>query len=256
VSSNPREDVVEEAMRLLSAAESEGLPLRALGGLAVHLRTQGVVPLALARSYGDIDLVTPKGSDRRVSQLLVEMGYQPNERFNAWSESRLIFHDVSHQRRIDVFVGEFRMCHRIRLIERIELEGLTVPLAELLLTKLQVVRLNQKDLVDIYALLYAHEVGEVDAETINAGEIARQCAADWGLWRTSSNTLNRTREHLTQSGLTETEQSRIDKRIQHLQQRIEAEPKSLRWKGRARLGERVKWYEEPEEIEHAGQDQG
>ena len=243
------EDIFAESSRLLEEVARQRLTVRVLGGLAVRIHTDGVVPASLTRTYRDIDLVTPSGQGTPLSRFLVEMGYEPNERFNTWNETRLIFDDVPNERQVDVFVGDFRMCHRISLTERNELESQTVPLAELLLTKLQVVRLTDKDLVDIYALFYAHEVGEVDEETINAGQVARLCAADWGLWRTTTKTLEEAREHLAQSALATSERTRIEERIDHLRDRIEAESKSLRWKARDRIGERARWYEEPEEIE-------
>jgi hypothetical protein len=243
-------EVGAEVLRMLGAAADAGVPLRAIGGVAVQLRTKGAVPSALTRTSRDIDVVTLKGQGVRVSEFLRDIGYQGNERFNTFNETRLIFFDLLHDRPVDVFVGEFRMCHRIPL-HRLELEATTPPLAELLLTKLQVVETNNKDLIDIYALLYAHEIGEVDGETINAGEIARLCGSDWGLWRTTTATLGRVHELLPESGLDTAGRAQIAGRIEQLRQRIEAEPKTMRWKTRARLGDRVRWYEEPEEIEHA-----
>jgi len=243
-------EVSAEVVRMLGAAADADVPLRVIGGVAIYLRTKDVVPSTLLRTSRDIDVVTLKGQGVRVSGFLTDIGYQGNERFNSFSETRLIFYDPLHDRPVDVFVGEFRMCHRIPL-ERLELEAMTPPLAELLLTKLQVVETNNKDLIDIYALLYAHEIGEVDGETINAGEIARLCGSDWGLWRTTTGTLVRVRELLPESGLDTAGQAQIAARIEQLRQRIEAEPKTMRWKTRARLGDRVRWYDEPEEIEHA-----
>jgi hypothetical protein len=243
------EDIVAESARLLEEAPRRGVVIRLLGGLAVRLQTETAVPASLVRSYQDIDLATTKPQRTQVSRFLTEMGYEQNERFNAWNETRLMFHDESHERHVDVFVGEFRMCHHIALTDRLEVDARTVPLAELLLTKLQIVRLNAKDLVDIYALLYAHDLGDVDDDTINVAQIASLCATDWGLWRTTTKTLEEAHRRLEASPLEASEQAPIAERIDRLRERIDAERKSMRWKARGRVGERARWYEEPEEIE-------
>lgn len=244
------DDVVEEARRLLSEAARRELPLRALGGVAVSLHTGHDAIPALARRYEDIDLATLRKARAGVARLLVELGYEANERFNMSNETRLVFYDPGRPRHIDVFVGGFSLCHDVPVTDRIDADPLTVPLAELLLTKLQVVQLTRKDLQDAYALLHAHEVGEGDVETIDAGVVAGLCAGDWGLWRTVGGTLAEARARLPESTLSEQEQAVVERRIDELLVRLEREPKSLRWKARARVGDRVRWYQEPEEIEH------
>ena len=250
--SSIRPDIVDEARRVIGAARAEHVTLRAIGGVAVQLRARGPLHPALARPYRDVDLVTPRKQGRAAARTLRGLGYQPNERFNAMhGATRLVFYDVEHERQVDVFVGEFRMCHAIPIADRLELDDETVPLAELLLTKLQIVNLNEKDLRDLWAILYEHDVAEDDDETVNAGHIARLLAADWGLWRTSRQTIESARSHLTGTALASPDQALLDDRLRRLWERIEAEPKSLRWRGRAKLGDRSQWYEEPEEISHA-----
>ena len=148
-------DLVQEARRLLEGARASDVLVRAVGGIAIPLHANGDVHPAFARPYRDIDLVTKARGTRDVSRFLVEMGYSPNERFNAMNGSRrLVFYDVEHERQLDVFVGQFEMCHSIPIADRLALDERTVPLAELLLTKLQVVHLNEKDLDDIWAILH------------------------------------------------------------------------------------------------------
>ena len=40
----------------------------------------------------------------------------------------------------------------------------------------------------------------------------------------------------------------VDQRLDQLWQLIDAQPKSLKWKLRNRVGDRVSWYELPEEV--------
>jgi Uncharacterised nucleotidyltransferase len=244
----PGPDVIAEAVRLLEAAEHDGVPLRALGGVAIRLRTPHVPP-ALERDYHDIDLVTQRRRGGAVSRLLEGAGYRADQEFNALhGDRRLLFHDDEHARQIDVFVGAFTMCHEIPVAERLGLEPRTIPLAELLLTKLQIVEINDKDLRDTATVLLGHEVADRDGDAVNAGRVAALCAADWGLWRTSGLTLERLRAALPGLGLAAGERAVVDQRAGALWDSVEAAPKGMRWKLRARVGDRVRWYEEPEET--------
>jgi hypothetical protein len=245
----PLPDPVLEARRLLDAAAGAGVPLRAIGGVAIRLRANGGLPAALAREYGDIDLVTAKGRGPAVSGLLAELGYAAEQRFNALHGSRrLMFVDIANDRRLDVFVGTFEMCHAVPVTGRIEVDPVTVPAAELLLTKLQVVELNRKDVSDTLALLLIDPVREADDDGINATEVARLCAADWGLWRTCKENLPRIAQAADSFELAPEQVAHARGMIDELWARIEAEPKSSKWRFRDRIGDRKRWYEEPEET--------
>ncbi len=246
---SPLNDIRAEARRVVAAAGAQGLALRLLGGLAVALHAPSAALPALARTYADIDLVAPARQGSAAERLLAGLGYQPDREFNLLNGAeRLLFRDPPHSRQIDVFVGGFSMCHRIPVAERLELEPLTLPLAELLLTKLQIVQLNEKDLRDICALLLDHPIGQGDAETVNAERVARLCGEDWGLWKTVSLGLGRVRAFATASGLDPQAAHTVDGRAAALLAALEQTPKSLRWKLRAAVGERVQWYELPEDV--------
>jgi hypothetical protein len=140
------------------------------------------------------------------------------------------------------------MCHELPVSERLEVDAETLPLAELLLTKLQIVELNEKDMADMHSLLITHDVGPADGEQINSARIASLCANEWGLHHTVTRTLARLRENPPSYALTGGQRRAVDERIAKLEQAIEERPKSLSWRMRAKVGERVRWYEEPEEI--------
>jgi hypothetical protein len=245
----PLADPVQEARRLLGAANGAGVPLRAIGGVAIGLRGNGRFPMALAREYGDIDLVTAKGQGGAVSEFLGGLGYLAEQRFNALHGSRrLMFVDERNDRRLDVFVGVFEMCHSLPLSARIDVDAVTVPPAELLLTKLQVVQLNRKDAGDALALLLVEPLRDDDDAGINSAEVARLCAADWGLWRTCKQNLEWLGEAVATFELGAEAQDTARARIAALWARIEAEPKSSKWRLRHRIGDRKRWYQEPEET--------
>jgi hypothetical protein len=242
-------DVFEEGKRLLACAEAEGVPLRLLGGVAIRLRAPGGLPQAFARTYADLDFVTVRRGAGPAAAFFRAEGYEPHVAFNALhGRERLLFFDTEHERQVDVFVGQFAMSHRIPFEERLDLEPGTVPLAELLLTKLQIAQLNEKDVRDALALLYGHPVGEQDGDQVNARRVAEVCAADWGLWRTFTANLDACREYAGGYELTAEEREKLLGRIDALAERIEREPKTRGWKLRAKVGERKRWYELPEEV--------
>jgi hypothetical protein len=245
----PLADIVLEADRLLQAAVAADVPVRLVGGLAVRAHVGGD-PI-ITRAYKDIDLVTLKGRGKRVSEFMTGMGYEADRAFNATNgHRRLLYYDPPHGRQVDVFVGTFEMCHSIPITDRIELHASAVPLAELLLTKMQIVELNAKDQADILTMLYHHEVAEDDGNgnAVNAARIAQLCAGDWGLWRTTRMNVERTRNALAGSALTPEQQGVVRERLERLWDRVEREPKSTKWKMRNRVGDKVRWYEEPEEV--------
>jgi hypothetical protein len=243
------DDVVAEARRVLAEADQRSVLVRLLGGVAIRLRAGDAVQESLRREYMDIDLVTQKRASESVQRLLVDVGYTPDKQFNTlYGDRRMLFFDLPHDRQLDVFIDTFSMCHTIPLSDRISVEPTTIPLAELLLTKLQVVELNEKDLVDILTLFAHHTVGDEDsATTINARRVAALCASDWGLWRTTKMNIMRVHEAAARYPLSGAERETIELRASNLWARIEAEPKTRRWRMRDRIGDRKRWYEEPEE---------
>ncbi len=248
--STSQPDVVEEARRIAEEADRDDLTLRLLGGVAIRLRAKDGLRPAFEREYADLDWITPKGASREAQRFFESLGYAPQVRFNAiYGRERLLFLDEQHDRQVDVLVGVFRMCHEIPFGERLALEPVTVPLAELLLTKLQIIELNEKDIRDALALLYDHPIEDEDTDAINGAHIARLCAGDWGLWRTFTANLDSLNNHLERYDLSDEDRRRITGRIQRLQTRIEEEPKSFGWKMRAKIGDRKRWYDLPEEVE-------
>jgi len=243
----------DEMHRLISEAQQRHIFLRLIGGLAVKTHSPRATHRALMRSYPDIDFVTDKPSSIKLEAFMVEMGYQPNTTFNTLSgDRRQLYYDTERSRQIDVFIGDFTMCHKLPLADRLEIEPLTIPLAELFLTKAQIVGLNRKDALDMLALLLDHEVGPSDDETINTDLIAGLCARDWGLYTTVSMNIERLHSFVDRGEaelLSEQQVAQIKARLATLQAAMDDAPKTLGWRLRARVGKRVPWYEEVEEVQ-------
>jgi hypothetical protein len=245
-------DLEQELYRLVSEAQEQDIFLRVLGGLAVKVHSPHATHRSLERSYPDIDFVTDKQSAKKLIDFLPEMGYVPNKTFNTLSgDRRQLYYDEEHGRQIDVFIGDFTMCHKLPLADRLEVEPITLPLAELFLSKAQIVDLNRKDVLDLLALILDHEAGPGDKETINTDLIAGLCAKDWGLYTTVSLNNQKLIEfvHNGEIELDEKEKQTIKERLTTIQQAMDDAPKTRGWKLRARVGTRVRWYEEVEEVQ-------
>jgi hypothetical protein len=244
----PLADPVLEAKRVIESAAKAGLTVRVLGGVAVRMQAPAEAPL-LQRSIGDIDLAIKQGGWRALADFLKSSGYAADDMFNALNGARrLLFFDHTNHRKMDVFVGEFEMCHSIPIAGRLDKQPMTIPLAELLLTKLQIVQLTERDIRDIYSMTYHHPVTTGDGSGIEGDFIADLCAKDWGLWRTCTATIEQSLARLPEYPLTAEASALIASRLTELAKRIEQAPKTARWKLRARVGDRVRWYDEPEET--------
>ncbi|HEV8192835.1 MAG TPA: hypothetical protein VGP82_15325, partial [Ktedonobacterales bacterium] len=200
----------------------------------------------------DLDLAAPRKDGRGLRGVLEAAGYTADRHFNALhGDRRLIYVDTARNRHIDVFLGAFRMCHTLELEDRLALDAQTLTPADLLLTKLQVVQLNAKDVLDTLALLRDFEVttssGVATDQVIDGAYVAHLCAHDWGWYTTASNNLAK----VTTIGRELAGADVVDvaaNRIEALRSALEAAPKSMKWNLRAAVGRRVQWYEEPEEV--------
>jgi hypothetical protein len=242
---SPIAEISEEALRIVDTANAEGIPLRLLGGLAIYFQCPSARSHELLqRPYNDMDFMTLSRSSAKTRMLFTTLGYTANKTFNALhGHQRLLFWDEQHERQVDIFIDRMQMCHSLDFRFRLHLDQHTVSISDLLLTKLQIVEINEKDIYDIIALFHDYEV--VDNEQgIHADYITGLTANDWGWYKTLELNLQKTRafaaEHHFPSYVTE--------RIDALIAAMDARPKSLGWKARALIGERVRWYELPEEA--------
>lgn len=244
----PLEDPIEESGRIAAAAKKKKIGLKLLGGAGVHAHSPSARKAPLKRKYGDLDYAIAKKDRKAVMELFKELGYEPNERFNLMNgDRRLYFYDTEHARQVDVFVDVFKMSHEIDLRKRLDHDHPAVSPSDLLLSKLQIYEVNRKDLVDTIALILDHAIESGSHEdAIEAAYIARLAADDWGVYRTLQVNIARLREVLEE--LEEIDRELVRARLDTLWKHIEETPKPLRWRLRAQVGDRVRWYELPEET--------
>ena len=241
-----------EVARIVAAASRAGVAVRVLGsiGVALHCPDAAALLPSFERTYADIDLVGYKRNARALGTVLAELGYRDDREVYLASEgARSIYDDPARRLHLDVFYDRLEFCHVIPLSGRLEADSPTIPLAELVLSKLQIVRINEKDIIDTILLLLDHPLGAGDADTIDIGRIARLAAAEWGLWRTLTMNLAKVGDlAAAYPQLAEDQRVRVRDATLTLKAAIDTEPKPLAWRMRDRVGDRRQWWTDVDEV--------
>lgn len=230
-------EMLDTALAIIEVAGRTGVRARLLGGLAIAAHVDDPSRFS-HRAIRDADYYVPSGEQRRFAAVLADADFAPEPRFNALNgHRRMLFHGPAYD--VDVLVGEFEMCHRLDFRTRVDLDSPTLPVADLLLTKLQIVQLNAKDAADVELLVAHHEVRTGPGDQIDLDRLTDVTSGDWGLWRTVTGTAEKVATSASPP---------VRGRLTEIWDALQASPKTLGWRTRARIGERVKWYQEPEEI--------
>ena len=247
-----RDKFENELKRIIAASDEAGILLRVIGSLAfqMHCPQFGHLQAAMGRAYTDIDFAAYSKQTKQIQAMMAGLGYVENREVFISSEGDRAIYDKSDiGLHVDVFYEKLDFCHAIYWAGRLEVDSPTIPLTELLLEKMQIVQINEKDVIDTIMLLLEHPLGDEDRETINIKLAATLCANDWGLWRTTTMNLDKVKQ-LAQgySQLTPEQKSNVVLQVDKALARLNNEPKSLAWRMRARVGDRVKWYKDVDEV--------
>jgi hypothetical protein len=238
--------------RLIESAGQDQILLRAFGGLAIYVHSHNDSRF-FKRDEPDFDFLVTRNDRQKLEPFFRKMGYSPDKQFNLLNGMRRqIYHpDGTGFPHVDILVGDFEMCHKLPLNDRLDIDPITIPKADLLLSKAQVVQLNRKDALDIISLLFNNEIGDEADGYIGLDRIIMLCAQDWGLYKTTSMNLERVVEMLAEKeiNLTSEEREIIMERVRKIQNAFDDMPKSMAWQMRDKVGTRVRWYQEVEEVD-------
>ena len=247
--------VSDEAEVLLRLAAERRLVLRLTGSLAIRSHSSGSSHLLGAlgrRPYRDIDLMGVWKQNRDVARMFEERGYLPDPEIKQAQEfgvKRLIHEHPDTGIKIDVFMDDLVMAHTVPFGGRLELDDPTISVTDLLLSKLQIHEITENDLIDTVVLLADHDLGAGDREHIDDGYIASLMSKDWGFWYTTQGNLEKLQEAVARYDAAAPEtRAAVAERLTRLKTRIDDTPKGGKWKLRARVGTRARWYEEVAEV--------
>ena len=240
------EDPIEEGERVIEAADDRDLTVRLIGGTAIYQHAETAREQPFKRGYRDVDFVATREDKNEVIELMKELGYDANKRFNTMRRFRLEFTDPVNERKADYIIDQFDFCHSWSMRDRVEEDYPTIPIEDLLLSKLQIVEVSDRDARDMIAMLADHPIeASEDTEVIDPRYVAGLCGGDWGLYKTVTMSLDRIEEYVANNDLPLDEEEIAD-RVDALYNAIESESKSVRWKLRSLVGERRQWYKRPE----------
>jgi len=253
------DEASNEAKRILEHADSKGVLLRLVGALAICLRsleTRKHCHLFLEgrisdqeKPFTDIDLVGYGTQEKKIRNVLEQLGYRSKGGFADIEFGRLVYEDQRKGLVVDVFLDTLNMCHTIDFRGRLESHKLTASPADLLLTKTQIVNITEKDVKDSLCLLLDHEISVDDQAGLNCKHIAETLAKDWGFYYTVTTNLKKLKTEFSSiySGkISPAETQDLHGKIDKIISAIEHEQKTMGWKVRARIGPKKKWYEEVE----------
>lgn len=250
----PLADVIAEGERIIEESERRGIELRFLGGLGIYHSCPSASAPPFSRAYGDIDVIGHERQARGIHELFVALGYSPRSRFNAlYGRRRLIFNDLVNMRRVDVFLDVFEMALKLDLSKRIELCRPSLPVADLLLTKAQIIRISEKDLLDIILIFHDHALGADPCRDIEEEYVVRLASREWPIYMALRMNLQRAIDLLPSIEIGEEKRREVELRARTLLRLVEESPKSVSWRLRAGIGERVKWYRDVEEDQEVGE---
>jgi hypothetical protein len=247
---------MEEAKRVAAQARDRGLVVRSMGAVAFGIHCPKFLSLhrALDRAFTDLDFVSYSRHQEGVLKLFTELGYSQDRRRQyiaqiAGRGQRQLIDDLENNRKVDIFFDQLEMCFVVDFRKRLELDFPTIPLADLLLEKMQIVRLTEKDVKDTVVLLREHNVGQGGPETIDSRYIADLTSKDWGLYYTLTSNLEKVSGMMDSfAALNSQDKDDVRSKISLLREEIEKKDKSMQWKMRARIGTKRKWYRDVSEV--------
>lgn len=251
-------DFLAAATSLVKAANGADIPLKLLGSVAIRLRSGQRPDLCedLNRPLTDVDVVTYSRYNRKLRPFFETLGYRQDEMVARYFGAirHVYYSEEWSGLHVDVFFGKLSFCHEIDFLGRLDGQGPTVSLTDLLLEKAQIVEINEKDLKDLSLLLCTHDASfppsSIDSDDIDISYVAGRMSNDWGFYHTFSMTMGRLIEYVEERcPYQESDKNQIRDRVGKLVAAVDACKKTAKWKMRARIGTKRKWYTEVEEVD-------
>jgi hypothetical protein len=246
---------LEECSRIIEEADVKDVVLRIMGSLAfkLHCTKYAYLSEQMNRKLTDIDLASYSPQQRGVDNLLRSLGYTTHSyvQLAAATMGRSIYWKGSNSVHIDIFWDQLQMNHTIKFAGRLEKDKPTIPLAELLQEKFQIVRINWKDIKDVIMLMLEHDISETEngRESIDLSVITKALANDWGYYYTFTQNIKETHRRIDElTMLSQTDRQVVQDKLTKMLAIIENAPKTTRWRLRAKVGTKRIWYTEVGDV--------
>ena len=265
----PDEYFIRDAYRIVEEAEKRGIILRVIGALAIRIHSMEFEDLhrRLGRlgegvqHFSDIDFVGYSKQRKKIEKFFEkDLGFIPNWQINRlFGHKRLIFYHPKGWYHSDIFFDALEFSHDVFFGKkpgegRLELDSPTITVTDLVLEKVQIHHINEKDIKDLIVLFRAHEIGESDEkDVINAKYIAKILADDWGFWYDATTNLKKVKlfgkKYVEEGKMDQEDYDDVVKKIDMLLNYIDREPKTKKWQKRAKVGTKKQWWRPVDEVE-------
>jgi hypothetical protein len=246
---NP-DEFLELAENLVDMGSEQGVTLRLLGSLAVihHIQDRDKLLNLIDRvPTRDIDFMGYSEEQTKADRMFTKLGYEidPSVAYSLeYGIQRLIYHHREQEIMAEIFLDQLRMSHTLDFRGRLELDHPTISLIDLLLSKLQIQEITEKDIKDIIVLLSEHDLGRDSRESVDLSHLLSVTSDDWGFYYTAKTNLDIVKLWLGKVDVIENSMSQdIETKLNEIKKSMEEAPKSLRWNLRSIIGTRMKWYE-------------
>lgn len=264
---NKDEILLKDSLKIIEEGEKNSITLRILGAIAIKIHCQEYENLYIKLSrlgkeeiFTDIDLLAYSKEAAKIRKLMENiLGYKiPGYFLLMHGRDRLLYYHPEGLYHVDIFFDKLQFSHDIYFGSdpnkgRLKLDYPTIPLSDLLLEKLQIHEINEKDIKDIIVLLRAHEIGYKDEkEIINAKYLAKSLANDWGFWYDVKINLDKVKkfakDYYMNNLLTKEDLENVYEKINKIIEFIDNEPKTKEWNKRAKIGINKQWWRNVEDI--------
>ena len=265
----PADRIMAEALAIVDAAREQGVTLRITGGLAIRRYCSDLD--FMDREYSDIDVVGLSSQFRDLQQIFAGLGYAENRYVTQATEAEQLQFvktealaqaqptgagsaaqpaDTPLVDHVDVFLDVMRMDHDVDVQERLDLDDYAISPVDAMIAKLQIGKINQKDVHDVIALLKDVSLSETEGRpSIDVVYLAEVCSRDWGLYHDITTNLDVVLAMVDDYGLSEGDLALVCERLASIKESVEDASKPISWRLRARVGERVAWRREVEDTE-------
>lgn len=270
------DEMFKHGLNIIEAAEKQGVYLRLLGAMAIRMHIQDTefmdlydklsrLGLDADKKFTDIDFVAYKKQLKSLRKVLEnDLGFIVDRMMLQYlrDRGRLIYYEKNNAYHVDVFFDKLEFSHDVHFGKdpekgRLHLDSPTIPLADIVLQKTQIHRINEKDIKDLIILLRAHDLIETDntdeTNLINIKYIAEVLANDWGFWKDATENLDKVKKfsekYWKEELISQEDMTDVLNKVNTILEIIKNEPKTKNWQKRAKKGENKQWWRDVEEVE-------
>lgn len=241
------QSLLDVAVSVINTLAARRIVARLFGGLSIEVIAPWKDIFGIDRPVKDIDIIVPRSSMITAMDVLSIDGWKMNGRNQRINSGILVCAiDNTSGTRLDMYADPVILNQTLYFGQRLRILEKTLTPVDLLISKLQIVNITDRDLDDICALAGGCQVAAVDSpSTLNAERLKIICSNSWALQYTSIGNLDAAERRAgTHRDIQEERLARILQNVSLLRNICTDCPKSWTWRLRAKIGPLLPWYEQ------------